>query len=118
MTVATSLEITLEAQGALPYFRYDLMQPLMQGRVTYGEVDASTGDIIDAKAWAALESSPDVKRLLPDYQEQNRRLFKEHGIFTPVHIILMGGKLNRAQPGLARRVYDAFARSTEMAYQD
>jgi len=87
-------------------------------RLLDGEVDASTGDIIDAKAWTALESSPVVKRLFPDYREQNQRLFKEHGIFTPVHIILMGGKLNRAHPELARQVYDAFERAKQVAYDD
>jgi 4,5-dihydroxyphthalate decarboxylase len=87
-------------------------------RLLDGEVDASTGDILDPKAWDALETSPVVKRLFPDYREQNLRLFKEQGIFTPVHIILMGGKLNREHPDLARRAYDAFARSTQMAYDD
>lgn len=87
-------------------------------RLLDGEVDASTGDILDPKAWAALESSPEVKRLFPDYQELNKRLFKEHGIFTPVHIVVMGGRLDRSDPGLARRVFDAFKRSTEVAYAD
>jgi 4,5-dihydroxyphthalate decarboxylase len=87
-------------------------------RLLDGDVDASTGDILDPKAWAALESSPDVKRLFPDYEDLNLRLFKEQGIFTPVHIVVMGGKLARQDPGLARRVYDGFARSAEMAYAD
>ena len=87
-------------------------------RLLDGEVDASTGDIIDAKSWAALEASPLVKRLFPDCQELNRRLFKEQGIFTPVHIILMGGQTHRAHPGLARQAYDAFARSLQLAYDD
>jgi len=87
-------------------------------RLLDGEVDLSTGDITDAKLWAALESTPQVKRLFPDYQEQTKRLYKEHGIFTPVHIILMGGKLHRANPGLARTLYDAFERSRELARED
>ena len=87
-------------------------------RLLDGEVDAATGDILDPRAWAALESSADVKRLFPDYQELNKRLFKEHGIFTPVHIVVIGGKLNREQPDLAGRVYDAFVKSTEIAYAD
>lgn len=87
-------------------------------RLLDGEVDLSTGDITDAKLWSALESSRDVKRLFPDYQERNKRLYKEHGIFTPVHIILMGGKLHRANPGLARKLYDAFERSREIALED
>ena len=87
-------------------------------RLLDGDVDASTGDITDAKAWAALESSPDVKRMFPDYQEQNRRLLQDRKILTPVHVIAIGGKLDKAYPDLARRIYDAFERSRELAYDD
>lgn len=87
-------------------------------RLLDGEVDVCTGDITDPKLWAALESAPQVKRLFPDYREVNRRLWKEHGIFTPVHTIFMSRKLDRANPGLARKLYDAFNQSTELAYTD
>ncbi len=87
-------------------------------RLLDGEVDGSTGDITDAAAWAALESSDKVKRLFPDYQELNRRLWEEHAVFTPTHVIVMGGRLNREHPGLARRLYDAFVRSKEVALND
>src|SRR6266508_1601496 len=33
MATATDLEVVLEAQGSLPNFRYDIIQPLVQGRV-------------------------------------------------------------------------------------
>jgi 4,5-dihydroxyphthalate decarboxylase len=87
-------------------------------RLMDGEVDGSTGDITASKDWAALESHPGVKRLFPDYQEQTRRLWLEHRILTPTHIIVMGGKLHRANPGLARKLYDAFEASKEMAIDD
>jgi 4,5-dihydroxyphthalate decarboxylase len=87
-------------------------------RLMDGEVDGSTGDITDASAWAALESNPNVKRMFPDYQQMNLKLFKEHGIFTPTHIIVMGGKLYRQHPGLARKIYDAFVKSKEVAIND
>jgi 4,5-dihydroxyphthalate decarboxylase len=87
-------------------------------RLMDGEVDACTGDITDAALWSALESSSQVKRLFPDYQERNQKLFKEKDIYTPVHIILMGGKLNREHPELAATLYDAFQRSKETAVLD
>jgi 4,5-dihydroxyphthalate decarboxylase len=87
-------------------------------RLMDGEVDASTGDITDAKLWAALESSAEVKRMFPDYQERNRRLWQEQHIFTPVHTIFMSRKLDRANPGLARKLFDAFSRSGELALTD
>jgi 4,5-dihydroxyphthalate decarboxylase len=87
-------------------------------RLLDGEVDGSTGDITDAAAWAALESSDKVTRLFPDYRELNRRLWQEHRVFTPTHVMVMGGKLNREHPELARRLYDAFVRSKELALND
>ena len=87
-------------------------------RLMDGEVDGSTGDITASKDWAALEAHPGVKRLFPDYQEQNVRLWREHRILTPTHIVVMGGKLHRENPGLARRLYEAFAASKDMAIDD
>ncbi len=87
-------------------------------RLMDGEVDGSTGDITASKDWVALESHAGVKRLFPDYMEQNRRLWLEHHILTPTHIIVMGGKLYRENPGLARKLYDAFEASKDMAIDD
>jgi len=87
-------------------------------RLMDGEVDASTGDITDAAAWSALESSGVVKRLFPDYQARNRQLWQEHRVHTPTHVIVLGGKLNREHPDLARRLYDAFVESKRLAIND
>jgi 4,5-dihydroxyphthalate decarboxylase len=87
-------------------------------RLLDGEVDASTGDITDAKIWVELESNPNVRRMFPNYQEENERLWREHHIFTPVHMIFISRKLDREHPGLARRLYEAFNQSTEMAIAD
>ena len=87
-------------------------------RLLDGEVDGSTGDITDAAAWAALESADSVKRVFPDYQQLSRRLWDEHRVFTPTHVIVMGGRLDREHPELARRLYDAFQRSKDIALTD
>ncbi|MBV9582931.1 MAG: ABC transporter substrate-binding protein [Chloroflexi bacterium] len=87
-------------------------------RLLDGEIDASTGDITDLAMWRTLESRAEVKHFFDDYQTENMRLLKERGIFTPVHIIVIGGKLNREQPEIARKVYDAFERSRQIAYDD
>jgi 4,5-dihydroxyphthalate decarboxylase len=87
-------------------------------RLLDGEVDASTGDITDAKAWTALESSPNVERLFADYQTLNRRLLTEQGILTPVHVICIGGRLQREEPDIARRLVDAFSRAQQVATED
>jgi 4,5-dihydroxyphthalate decarboxylase len=87
-------------------------------RLLDGEVDASTGDITDAKAWAVLESSPSVKRMFPDYMDLNRRLLTEHGILTPVHVVCIGGRLQREDPDIARRLVEAFQRAEQVALED
>ena len=87
-------------------------------RLLEGEVDACTGDITSVDAWRSLESSSSVKRMFSNYRELNKELFKEHGIFTPVHTIFMSRKLDRDNPGLARKIYDAFKASAEMALTD
>jgi 4,5-dihydroxyphthalate decarboxylase len=59
-----------------------------------------------------------VKRLFPDYQEKHKQLWKERGIITPAHIIVIGGKFSREHPGLTRKLYEAFKRSHEIATDD
>jgi 4,5-dihydroxyphthalate decarboxylase len=87
-------------------------------RLLDGEVDGSTGDITDLSAWEALESRSDVKRLFTDYDAENSKLLKEHGIYTPVHVVIIGGKLNREHPRVARELFDACERSRQVAYED
>jgi 4,5-dihydroxyphthalate decarboxylase len=121
----SSFRWLLAAQGRLPLYERAARIDIAEGprkspieRLLDGDVDASTGDITDAKAWVALESSDKVRRLFPDYQEQNRRLLSEHGILTPVHVICIGGRLQREDPGIAGRLVEAFQRAEEMAMQD
>lgn len=122
----TKIGWLLPAPGRFPLYRgVDAQMRVAEGprkspaqRLLDGEVDGSTGDITDAAAWAALESSDKVKRMFPDYQAMNRQLWQEHGVFTPTHAIVMGGKLNRERPDLARKVCDAFEQSKQVAIND
>jgi 4,5-dihydroxyphthalate decarboxylase len=122
----TKLRWLLPAPGRFPLYRgVESQMEYATGerkssaqRLLDGEIDASTGDITDAAAWQALESSPDVKRLFPDYQAMNKQLWLENGVHTPTHVIVMGGKLNREHPDLARRLYDAFVESKRLALND
>lgn len=86
-------------------------------RLLEGEVDAIITDISDGDAWVALESSPNVHRLF-DYMAEDRKLFEETGMYTPMHLIVMSAKLDRENPRLARSVYDAFEEAKRLAYQD
>lgn len=86
-------------------------------RLFDGEVDAMIMDISDGKAFERLERSPEVKRLFPDYIGEDKTLYRETGVYTPVHQIVMSKKLDRENPGLARKIYAAFESAKSMAYE-
>ena len=83
-----------------------------------GDVDAIMTDISDGAIFDALEASPLVKRLFPDYVAEDERLYRETGIYTPMHIIGMSKKLDRDHPELAGKLYAAFEKAKQIAYQD
>ena len=87
-------------------------------RLMAGEVDAIITDISDGPAFAMLESSPEVKRVFPNYQEEDLALWRESHIHTPMHQMVMSRKLDREDPDLARRVFDAFVEAKRLAYID
>ncbi|MGH7816045.1 MAG: hypothetical protein ACREOR_01535 [Candidatus Binatia bacterium] len=90
----------------------------MSERLIAGELDAIITDISDTKMFANLENHPEIKRLFPDYVAEDQKLYRETGIFTPVHMIVMSRKLDREQPELAATFYGAFAQAKEIAYDD
>jgi 4,5-dihydroxyphthalate decarboxylase len=87
-------------------------------RLLDGEVDAFLGDISDPELFGWVKSDPRIRYLFPDYADEDYRLWREESIFTPVHMIVMSGKLDREHPDLAARIYDGFQRSKDQAYFD
>lgn len=83
-----------------------------------GDVEALITDISDVGLFEALEGNPKVRRLFPEYQREDERLYRETGIYTPVHLIVMSKHLDRQQPDLARKLYDAFEQAKAQAYKD
>ncbi len=90
----------------------------MAQRLIAGEFDALITDISDTKLFEALENHPAVRRLFPNYMEDDRELYNHTGIFTPVHMIVMSRKLDREHPELARKLYAAFEQAKQIAYDD
>jgi 4,5-dihydroxyphthalate decarboxylase len=90
----------------------------MAQRLIAGELDAILTDISDAKMFENLESHPKIKRLFPDYLKADQHLYRDTGIYTPVHMIVMSRKLDRAQPQLAAKFYAAFEKAKQIAYDD
>jgi 4,5-dihydroxyphthalate decarboxylase len=90
----------------------------MSQRLIAGELDAMITDISDTKMFASLENNPRITRLFPDYTEEDQRLYRETGIYTPVHMIAMSRKLDRNRPELAGKLYAAFEQAKQLAYDD
>jgi 4,5-dihydroxyphthalate decarboxylase len=90
----------------------------MAQRLIGGELDAILTDISDTKMFENLESHPKIKRLFPDYVNDDQRLYRDTGIYTPVHMIVMSRKLDRARPDLAAKFYAAFEKAKQIAYDD
>jgi 4,5-dihydroxyphthalate decarboxylase len=90
----------------------------MSQRLIAGELDALITDISDTKMFENLENNPKIKRLFPDYLTEDQKLFRQTGIFTPVHMIVMSRKLDRERPELASKFYAAFEKAKEIAYDD
>lgn len=90
----------------------------MSQRLIAGELDAIITDISDTKMFENLENHPKIERLFPDYVNEDQKLYRETGIFTPVHMIVMSRKLDRAQPELAAKFYAAFEKAKAIAYDD
>ena len=90
----------------------------MSQRLIAGELDAMITDISDTKMFENLEHHPKIKRLFPDYVQEDLELYNETGIFTPVHMIVMSRKLDRERPDLAGKFYAAFEKAKALAYDD
>lgn len=90
----------------------------MSQRLIAGELDALITDISDTKMFENLENNPKIKRLFPDYRQEDLDLYNETGIFTPVHMIVMSRKLDRQRPELAGKFYAAFEKAKALAYDD
>jgi 4,5-dihydroxyphthalate decarboxylase len=90
----------------------------MSQRLLGGELDAIVTDISDTKMFENLENNPKIRRLFPDYVKEDEQLYRDTGIFTPVHMIVMSRKLDREHPELAAKFYAAFEKAKEIAYDD
>ena len=87
-------------------------------RLLDGEIDAFLGDISDPELFGWVESDHRIRRLFPDYMNEDLLLWRDESIFTPVHMMVMSGKLTRENPDLAMRIYKAFEDSKAQAYYD
>lgn len=98
--------------------QYVDMKKSMVDRFMDHEVDALITDISDVELFRMLENSPRVRRLFPTYMQEDESLYRDMGILTPMHIIVMSKKLDYEHPDLAHKLFAAFERAKEMALND
>ena len=103
-------------RDALVAYFEDRKNPL--DRLVAGEVDAMITDVSDGKAWQTLEANPEIKLLFANYPDEDFAIYREMGIYPPMHIMVMSRKLDRQYPELSRRLFGAFERSKEMAVEE
>jgi 4,5-dihydroxyphthalate decarboxylase len=78
------------------------------GMLLAGEIDA----LISARAPEVfLEGKHGVRRLIPDYREQEQAYFRNTGIFPIMHIVVLRRDAYEANRWIARNLLEAFERA-------
>ncbi len=65
-----------------------------------------------------VEGSPDVRRLFPDYEREERAYFEKTGIFPIMHTVVLRTGLHERHPWVAQSLTKAFVAAQEIAYRD
>ena len=60
------------------------------------------------------DGSGTMARLIPDYRQVEQRYFKDTECFPPQHVILIRKAAWERNPGVGKRLVDAFRRADEM----
>jgi 4,5-dihydroxyphthalate decarboxylase len=83
-----------------------------------GDVDAIVSDISDLRLFERLEQNPNVVRLFPEYEEEDYRVYRDTGVYGPMHVVVMSRTLDQERPGLARKLFEAFNAAKTLSEQD
>jgi 4,5-dihydroxyphthalate decarboxylase len=78
-----------------------------------GEIDALFSALVPA---SLRRKSPNVRRLFPDFEADERDYFRRTGIFPIQHIVAIRRDVYRQHPWVARSLYDAFKAARDLAY--
>ena len=79
-----------------------------------GELDA----LVTARAPSTFHSEPDkVRRLFPDYVEQEKGYYRRTRIFPIMHTVVIRRDVYRANPWVAQSLYKAFTAAKAKAFE-
>ena len=99
---------------ALPPSVHLLAKPdrTLSDMLVSGEIDAA---ITARPPKCFLDRNPAVRRLFPDYRDEEQRYFQRTGIFPIMHIIAIRRDVYQANRWIARNLFDAFEQSKRAA---
>lgn len=80
----------------------------LSGMIASGELDCV---IIARPPDSFREKHPDVVRLFPDYESEERRYYEETRVYPIMHVIAMRKAVLDGRPWVARNLYNAFEES-------
>jgi 4,5-dihydroxyphthalate decarboxylase len=87
----------------------------LQDMLAAGEIDA----LISPRSPACFDAGhPDVRRLFPDYVEQEKAYFRRTGIFPIMHLVGLRKELVEANPWLPDSVVKAFEEAKRLALEE
>jgi 4,5-dihydroxyphthalate decarboxylase len=78
-----------------------------------GELDAFIGPRAPS---AFLNGSPNVRRLFPNYVQDEQRYFEQTGIFPIMHVVAIKDEILKQYPWVAMNLYQAFVAAKEIVY--
>ena len=86
----------------------------LSGMLAEGELDA----LVTARAPSTFKSKPDaVKRLFPDYVEQEKAYYRRTKIFPIMHTVVIRRDVYAKNPWVAQSLYKAFIAAKKIAYE-
>jgi 4,5-dihydroxyphthalate decarboxylase len=65
-----------------------------------------------------VERSPNVRRLFPDYEAEERAYFERTGVFPIMHTVVVRADLLERRPWVAQSLTKAFTAAQDIAYRD
>jgi 4,5-dihydroxyphthalate decarboxylase len=87
----------------------------LSGMLADGGLDA----LVSPRPPSCFEAGhPEVRRLWPDHREEERRFYRDTGLFPIMHVVAVRRTLADRHPWLARNVFHAFSEAKRDAIRD
>lgn len=78
------------------------------------DIDAVTGPSVQP---AIRNGSPEVRRLFPDFKDEEMRLYRKTGVFPIMHVIVIKKTVVEEHPWVARNLLSAFETAKNACYR-